>query len=167
MGKYVKKIFAGSSNPALAKKIADRCGTSLGDITIEKFRDGELWVKYEENLRGNDVFIIQSTNAPADHIVELALLIDAAKRASAQRINVVMPYFGYSRQDRKDEPRVPISAKVMMDIFIKAGADRIVTMDLHSTQIQGFSSKPVDNIYGSLVLMPELELHFKNPAQII
>ena len=161
MGKYVKKIFAGSSNPALAKKIADRCGTPLGDITIEKFSDGELWVKYEENLRGNDIFIIQSTNAPADHIVELALLIDAAKRASAQRINVVMPYFGYSRQDRKDEPRVPISAKVMMDIFIKAGADRIVTMDLHSTQIQGFSSKPVDNIYGSLVLMPELELHFK------
>ena len=161
MGKYVKKIFAGSSNPALAKKIADGCGTPLGDITIEKFSDGELWVKYEENLRGNDVFIIQSTNAPADHIVELALLIDAAKRASAQSINVVMPYFGYSRQDRKDEPRVPISAKVIMDIFIKAGADRIVTMDLHSTQIQGFSSKPVDNIYGSLVLMPELELHFK------
>lgn len=162
MGKYVKKIFAGSSNPLLATKIASLCGTSLGELSIRRFTDGEIWVKYEENLRGNDVFIVQSTNPPSDNIVELALLIDAAKRASAQRINVIMPYFGYSRQDRKDEPRVPISAKLMMDIFIKAGADRIVTMDLHSTQIQGFSSKPVDNIYGSLVLMPELEKHFKN-----
>ena len=161
MGKYVKKIFAGSSNPLLATKIANECGTSLGKLSIERFTDGEIWVKYEENLRGNDVFIIQSTNPPADNIIELALLIDAAKRASAQRINVIMPYFGYSRQDRKDEPRVPISAKVMMDIFVKAGADRIVTMDLHSTQIQGFSSKPVDNIYGSLVLMPELKKHFQ------
>tara|TARA_S200000501_G_scaffold161905_1_gene152673 strand:- start:21 stop:983 length:963 start_codon:yes stop_codon:yes gene_type:complete len=162
MGKYVKKIFAGSSNPVLAKKIANECGVPLGDLSIKNFSDGELWIKYEENLRGNDIYIIQSTNPPADNILELALLIDAAKRASAQRINVVMPYFGYSRQDRKDEPRVPISAKVMMDIFIKAGADRVVTMDLHSTQIQGFSSKPVDNIYGSLVLMPELEKFFKN-----
>ena len=161
MGKYVKKIFAGSSNPVLATKIADKCGVSLGKLTIERFSDGEIWVKYEENLRGNDIYLIQSTNSPAENILELALMIDAAKRASAQRINVIMPYFGYSRQDRKDEPRVPISAKVMMDIFIKAGADRIVTMDLHSTQIQGFSSKPVDNIYGSLVLMPELEKHFK------
>ena len=162
MGKYVKKIFAGSSNPRLAAKIAEECGVSLGDVTIKRFSDGEIWVKFEENLRGNDVYLIQSTNAPADNIVELALLIDAAKRASAQRINVIIPYFGYSRQDRKDEPRVPISAKVMMDIFIKAGANRVVTMDLHSTQIQGFSSKPVDNIYGSLVLMPELEKHFKD-----
>ena len=162
MGKYVKKIFAGSSNPKLAMKIADECGVSLGQLSIKRFSDGEIWVKFEENLRGNDVYLIQSTNAPADNIVELALLIDAAKRASAQRINVIMPYFGYSRQDRKDEPRVPISAKVMMDIFIKAGADRVVTMDLHSTQIQGFSSKPVDNIYGSLVLMPELEKHFND-----
>ena len=161
MGKYVKKIFAGSSNPQLATKIAEECGVSLGQLSIKRFSDGEIWVKFEENLRGNDIYLIQSTNAPSDNILELALLIDAAKRASAQRINVIMPYFGYSRQDRKDEPRVPISAKVMMDIFIKAGADRIVTMDLHSTQIQGFSSKPVDNIYGSLVLMPELEKHFK------
>lgn len=161
MGKYVKKIFAGSSNPQLATKIADECGVSLGELSIKRFSDGEIWVKFEENLRGNDVYLVQSTNAPSDNIIELALLIDAAKRASAQRINVIMPYFGYSRQDRKDEPRVPISAKVMMDIFIKAGADRLVTMDLHSTQIQGFSSKPVDNIYGSLVLMPELEKYFE------
>jgi len=162
MGKYVKKIFAGSSNPQLATKIAEECGVPLGELSIKRFSDGEIWVKFEENLRGNDVYLVQSTNAPADNIVELALLIDAAKRASAQRINVIMPYFGYSRQDRKDEPRVPISAKVMMDIFIKAGADRLVTMDLHSTQIQGFSSKPVDNIYGSLVLMPVLEKHFQD-----
>ena len=161
MGKYVKKIFAGSSNPVLAKKIAEECGVSLGELSIKRFSDGELWVKYKENLRGNDIYLVQSTNPPADNVLELALLIDAAKRASAKSINVVMPYFGYSRQDRKDEPRVPISAKVMMDIFIKAGADRIVTMDLHSTQIQGFSSKPVDNIYGSLVLMPQLEKHFE------
>ena len=161
MGKYVKKIFAGSSNPVLAKKIAQECGMSLGELRIERFSDGEIWVKFEENLRGNDIYLVQSTNAPAENVLELALLIDAAKRASAQRINVIMPYFGYSRQDRKDEPRVPISAKVMMDIFIKAGADRIVTMDLHSTQIQGFSSKPIDNIYGSLVLMPELEKYCK------
>jgi len=162
MGKYVKKIFAGSSNPQLATKIAEECGVPLGELSIKRFSDGEIWVKFEENLRGNDVYLVQSTNAPADNIVELALLIDAAKRASAQRINVIMPYFGYSRQDRKDEPRVPIFAKVMMDIFIKAGADRLVTMDLHSTQIQGFSSKPVDNIYGSLVLMPVLEKHFQD-----
>jgi len=162
MGKYVKKIFAGSSNPQLATKIAEECGVPLGELSIKRFSDGEIWVKFEENLRGNDVYLVQSTNAPADNIIELALLIDAAKRASAQRINVIMPYFGYSRQDRKDEPRVPISAKVMMDIFIKAGADRLVTMDLHSTQIQGFSSKPVDNIYGSLVLMPVLEKHFQD-----
>jgi ribose-phosphate pyrophosphokinase len=104
------------------KKLQIGCGTPLGDITIEKFSDGELWVKYEENLRGNDVFIIQSTNAPADHIVELALLIDAAKRASAQRINVVMPYFGYSRQDRKDEPRVPHFREGYDGYFYKSGS---------------------------------------------
>ena len=133
MGKYVKKIFAGSSNPKLATKIAQECGVSLGDLSIKRFSDGEIWVKFEENLRGNDVYLVQSTNSPADNIVELALLIDAAKRASAQRINVIMPYFGYSRQDRKEEPRVPISAKVMMDIFIKAGADRVVTCLLYTS----------------------------------
>jgi ribose-phosphate pyrophosphokinase len=119
-----------------------------------------MWVKYNENLRGNDIYIVQSTNSPADNIIELILLIDAAKRASAEKINIVIPYFGYSRQDRKDEPRVPISAKVMMDIFTQAGADRIITMDLHSTQIQGFASIPVDNLYGSLVLIEELEIYF-------
>ncbi len=161
MGKYVKKIFSGTSNPSLAASIANEMGAPLGNIILSRFSDGEIMVKYEENLRGNDIYIIQSTNPPAENIVELALMIDAAKRASAERINVLIPYFGYSRQDRKVIPRVPISAKVMMDIFTKAGADRIVTMDLHSTQIQGFPKIPVDNIYGSLVMMPELESHFK------
>jgi ribose-phosphate pyrophosphokinase len=161
MGKYVKKVFSGSSNPSLAKSIANKMGVQLGDILISRFSDGEILIKYEENLRGNDIYIVQSTNSPAENIIELALMIDAAKRASAERINVLIPYFGYSRQDRKVIPRVPISAKVMMDIFTKAGADRIVTMDLHSTQIQGFPKIPVDNIYGSLVMMPELSEHFK------
>ncbi len=162
MGLYTQKIFSGTSNTLLAKEIARLANNKLGELSIEKFSDGELWVKYGENLRGNDVYIVQSTNPPGDNIVELALLIDAAKRASAASISVVVPYFGYARQDRKDEPRVPISAKVMIDIITAAGADRIITMDLHSTQIQGFSSIPIDNLYGSLVLMPELQNHFNN-----
>ena len=160
MGQYIQKIFSGTNSRELTAKIAEKAKLNIGELAIERFSDGELWVKYNENLRGNDIYIVQSTNAPGDNIVELALLIDAAKRASAEKINVIIPYFGYSRQDRKDEPRVPISAKVMMDIFTQAGADRIVTMDLHSTQIQGFSSIPIDNLYGSLVLMQTLEDYF-------
>ena len=160
MGQYIQKIFSGTSNRELTAKIAEQANLEVGDIVIERFSDGEMWAKYNENLRGNDIYIVQSTNSPGDNIIELALLIDAAKRASAEKVNVVIPYFGYSRQDRKDEPRVPISAKVMMDIFTQAGADRIITMDLHSTQMQGFTSIPVDNLYGSLVLMEELEAYF-------
>ena len=160
MGQYIQKIFSGTSNRELTAKIAEQANLEIGDIVIERFSDGEIWVKYNENLRGNDIYIVQSTNSPGDNIIELALLIDAAKRASAEKVNVVIPYFGYSRQDRKDEPRVPISAKVMMDIFTQVGADRIITMDLHSTQMQGFTSIPVDNLYGSLVLMEELEAYF-------
>ena len=160
MGQYIQKLFSGTSNRELTAKIAEQADLSVGDLVIERFSDGEIWVKYNENLRGNDVYIVQSTNAPGDNIIELALLIDAAKRASAEKINVIIPYFGYSRQDRKDNPRVPISAKVMMDIFTQAGADRIITMDLHSTQIQGFTSIPVDNLYGSLVLMDTLQIYF-------
>ena len=160
MGLYKQKIFSGTSNLRLAEEIAQLANNKLGELSIEKFSDGELWVKYGENLRGNDIYIIQSTNSPGDNTIELALLIDAAKRASAASISVVIPYLGYARQDRKDEPRVPISAKVMIDIIAAAGADRIITMDLHSTQIQGFSSIPIDNLYGSLVLMPELKKYF-------
>ena len=125
----------------------------LGDISIKTFSDGEIWVKYEENVRGQDVFIIQSTNGPSENIIELALMADAAVRASASTVNIIMPYFGYGRQDRKDQPRVPISSRVMIDIFTIMGADRIVTMDLHSTQIQGFAKIPFDHLYSRMVLM--------------
>jgi len=160
MGQYIQKIFSGTSNRELTAKIAEKANLPVGDLSIKRFSDGEIWVKYNENLRGNDIYIVQSTNPPGDNIIELALLLDAAKRASAEKITVVIPYFGYSRQDRKDEPRVPISSKVMMDFFTMAGADRIITMDLHSIQMQGFTSLPVDNLYGSLVLMKELEIYF-------
>ena len=151
--KRERKIFSGRSNPELAKKIANAADCQLGDISIKSFSDGEIWVKYEENVRGQDVFIIQSTNGPSENIIELALMTDAAVRASASTVNIIMPYFGYGRQDRKDQPRVPISSRVMIDIFTSMGADRIVTMDLHSTQIQGFAKIPFDHLYSRMVLM--------------
>ena len=135
----------------------------LGNVTIRTFADGELWVKYEENIRGQDVFIIQSTNEPADNLIELFLLLDAAVRASAQRVTAVIPYFGYGRQDRKDQPRVPISSRVMVDIITTTGADRIISMDLHSTQIQGFASIPFDHLYSRMVLMDTLKKLDLNP----
>ena len=151
------KIFSGRSNLTLAQGIVDVLGVDLGDVTIRTFADGELWVKYEENIRGQDVFIIQSTNEPADNLIELFLLLDAAVRASAQRVTAVIPYFGYGRQDRKDQPRVPISSRVMVDIITTTGADRIISMDLHSTQIQGFASIPFDHLYSRMVLMDTLK----------
>ena len=155
------KIFSGRSNSTLAQGIVDALGMDLGDVTIRTFADGELWVKFEENIRGQDVFIIQSTNGPADNLIELFLLLDAAVRASANRVTAVIPYFGYGRQDRKDQPRVPISSRVMVDIITTTGADRIISMDLHSTQIQGFASIPFDHLYSRRVLMDTLrELDF-------
>ena len=151
--KRERKIFSGRSNPELANKIANSANCELGDISIKTFSDGEIWVKYEENVRGQDVFIIQSTNGPSENIIELALMTDAAVRASASTVNIIMPYFGYGRQDRKDQPRVPISSRVMIDILTSMGADRIVTMDLHSTQIQGFAKIPFDHLYSRMVLM--------------
>jgi len=150
------KIFSGRSNPTLAQGIVDGLGMDLGDVTIRTFADGELWVKYEENIRGQDVFIIQSTNGPADNLIELFLLLDAAVRASAHSVTAVIPYFGYGRQDRKDQPRVPISSRVMVDIITTTGADRIISIDLHSTQIQGFASIPFDHLYSRMVLMDTL-----------
>ena len=141
------KIFSGRGSGLLAKKIANYLGYELGKVSIKTYSDGELWIKFEENIRGHDVFIIQSTNSPAENILELTLMIDAAVRASAKRVTVVIPYFGYGRQDRKDQPRVPISSRVMIDIFEAMGTNRIITMDLHSTQIQGFSKVPFDNLY--------------------
>ena len=157
------KIFSGRSNLTLAQGIVDGLGMDLGDVTIRTFADGELWVKYEENIRGQDVFIIQSTNEPADNLIELFLLLDAAVRASAQRVTAVIPYFGYGRQDRKDQPRVPISSRVMVDIITTTGADRIISMDLHSTQIQGFASIPFDHLYSRMVLMDTLRKLDFNP----
>ena len=161
------KIFAGRSNPELAKKIADSLGKPLGEMSIKTFADGEIWVKYEENIRGHDVYLIQSTNSPAENIIELSLMIDAAVRASAERVTVVIPYFGYSRQDRKDKPRVPISSRVMIDIISVMGADRIISMDLHSTQIQGFAKVPFDALYSRLVLLEEIKAIGLDPENTV
>ena len=151
------KVFSGRSNPDLSERITDYLSVSLGELTIKNFADGELRIKYGENIRGKDVFIIQSTNSPAENIIELTLLVDAAVRASAGRVTVVIPYFGYGRQDRKEAPRVPISSRVMVDIFTATGANRIISMDLHSTQIQGFASIPFDHLYSRMVLLDEIK----------
>jgi ribose-phosphate pyrophosphokinase len=145
------KIFSGTSNLYLSEKIAKKLGQPLGSIEFKRFSDGEIWVKYGENIRGSDVYIIQSTNPPSDNILELLIMIDAAKRASAKRVTAVIPYFGYSRQDRKDQPRVSITAKLVANLITTAGADRVLTMDLHAAQIQGFFDIPLDHLFGSSV----------------
>ncbi|MBX7045963.1 MAG: ribose-phosphate pyrophosphokinase [Ignavibacteria bacterium] len=147
------KVFSGRNSEYLAKKIAGMHGIKLGNVSIKTFSDGELWVKYEENIRGADLFIIQSTNPPFDNLFELLVMIDAARRASARRINAVIPYFGYARQDRKDQPRVAITAKLVANLIANAGADRVITMDLHAPQVQGFFDIPVDHLYCSQVFM--------------
>ncbi|MFC1564632.1 ribose-phosphate diphosphokinase [candidate division KSB1 bacterium] len=150
---YDLKIFSGNSNRSLAEKIADDIGIELSKAIVTKFSDGEIRVQIEENIRGADVFIVQSTPAPAESWIELLIMLDAAKRASAERITAVIPYFGYARQDRKDKPRVPITAKLCADLLETAGADRVLTMDLHSPQIQAFFNIPVDHLYSSMVLI--------------
>lgn len=145
------KLFAGRSNKRLAEKIAKRVGTKLGACQIKNFSDGEIWVKYSENIRGSDLFIIQSTGPPSDNLMELLIMVDAARRASARRITAVIPYFGYARQDRKDQPRVAITAKLVAKLLTSAGVDRVITMDLHAPQIQGFFDIPVDHLYSSAV----------------
>jgi ribose-phosphate pyrophosphokinase len=149
-------IFGGRSNPALARKIAEAYGTSLGELTIRDFADSEIYVRFEESIRGSDLFIVQSTQPPAENWMELLLLIDAAKRASAARVTAVIPYFGYARQERKDQPRVSIAAKLMANTLTTSGIDRILTMELHAPQIQGFFDVPVDHLYGSVVLIDYL-----------
>ncbi len=144
-------IFSGTANRDLAEKIAEYVGVPVGEAEITQFSDGEIWVKYDQNIRGADVFIIQPTNAPAKNLLELLIMLDAARRASAERITAVIPYFGYARQDRKDQPRVSITAKLMANLITTAGADRILTMDLHAPQIQGFFDIPVDHLYSSTV----------------
>ncbi len=148
------KVFSGNANPALAKEICAHMGIGLGAATVSSFSDGEIRVKIEENVRGADVFVVQSCCAPVNtSIIELLIMIDALKRSSASRITAVIPYFGYARQDRKDEPRVPITAKLMADLITTAGADRVLTMDLHAGQIQGFFNIPVDHLYATPVLL--------------
>ena len=145
------KIVSGRSNPEIAEKIARATHRDLADVTIRNFSDGELWVKYEENVRGVDLYIVQSIFAPSDNLMELLLLIDAAMRASARRITAVIPYMGYARQDRKDQPRVAITAKLVANLLTQAGANRVITMDMHTPQLQGFFDIPVDHLYASTV----------------
>jgi len=147
------QIFSGRSNRALAERIAEDIGTPLGKCEIKTFSDGEIWVKYSDNIRGSDVFIVQSTNPPAENLMELLIMIDAAMRASARKIAAVIPYFGYARQDRKDQPRVSITAKLIANLITSAGVDRVITMDLHAPQIQGFFDVPVDHLYSSAILL--------------
>lgn len=151
------KIFAGNSNPPLAAEISQYLKVPLGKATVDTFSDGEIKVEIQENVRGADVFVLQSTSAPGNNnLMELLLMLDAFKRASAMRITAVMPYYGYARQDRKVVPRVPISAKLVADLITTAGASRMLTMDLHSGQIQGFFDIPVDNVYATPVLLEHL-----------
>jgi len=163
------KIFAGSSNRPLATAICEAVGVSLGQAEIGRFSDGECQVEITENVRGSDVFVVQSTCTPTnDHLMELLLMLDAFKRASARRITAVVPYYGYARQDRKVSPRVPISAKLIADLITTAGATRVLTVDLHAGQIQGFFNVPVDNVYATPVLLTYLRERLgRRPVTVI
>jgi ribose-phosphate pyrophosphokinase len=148
------KIFSGRAHPALAREICEYLGIDLGQITLFNFSDGENYCQIDENVRGADVFVVQPTCSPVnDHVMELLIVLDAFRRSSASRITAVMPYFGYARQDKKDKPRVPIAAKLMADLLTASGADRILTMDLHTLQIQGFFNIPVDHLFAAPVLL--------------
>lgn len=151
------KIMAGSASKEYAKKVADSFGTKLVPVKTHRFSDGEFSVSIEETIRGDEVAIVQSTFPPTDNLMELLLLVDAAKRASAKRIIAVIPYFGYARQDRKDKPRVPIGAKLVANLLTASGVDRVVTMDLHADQIQGFFEVPVDHLYANTLFVPHLQ----------
>lgn len=151
------QLFAGQASMELAKKIAKSHGTTLGNVIVSKFSDGEFQPSFEESVRGADVFIIQSTVPPADNLMELLMMADAAKRASARKVVAIMPYFGLARQDRKDKPRVPIGAKLVAKMLEAAGATRIMTIDLHADQIQGFFEVPVDHLFASSVFVPYIK----------
>lgn len=168
MAMYGVKIFCGNSNKELAKKICDFLEMPLGEALVETFSDGEIRVEISENVRGLDVFVIQSGSWPVnDHLMELLVMIDAFKRASARRITAVIPYFSYARQDRKNKPRVPITARLVADLITRAGANRILTMELHAGQIQGFFNIPVDNLNSSPVLVPYIRKHFDGDLVIV
>ena len=152
------KIFSGTSNLPLANKITDYIGIPLGQCKVNAFPDGETFVKIEENVRGQDVYVLQSTSPPTNHhLMEMFIMIDALKRASASRITAVLPFYGYARQDRKDQPRVPITAKLVANLIVAAGAHRVLTMDLHAQQIQGFFDIPVDHLYAAPVMYEYLK----------
>jgi ribose-phosphate pyrophosphokinase len=169
MGEANFRVFAGNSNRALAEEICRFVGRPLGDATVKVFPDGESFVQINENIRGQDVFMIQSTSPPSNHhLMELLIMIDAARRASAKRITAVLPFYGYGRQDRKDQPRVPITAKLVANLLVAAGANRVLTMDLHTGQIQGFFDIPVDHLYASPVFYNYLEKSSRtNPLVVV
>ncbi|MBK8712625.1 MAG: ribose-phosphate pyrophosphokinase [Niastella sp.] len=157
------KIFSGTGSQYLAEKIAKKFGEPLGKVNIQRFSDGEIGVEFQESIRGRFVFLVQSTFAPTDNLMELLLMIDAAKRASAYKVIAVIPYYGYARQDRKDKPRVAIGSKLVANMLTAAGADRVVTMDLHAPQIQGYFDIPVDHLESSAIFIPYIEsLHLPN-----
>jgi len=162
------RLLAGNSNPGLAASIAASLGAPLGNARVSKFSDGEIQVEIEENVRGRDVFLIQSTCYPTnDHLMELLIMADACKRASAERITAVVPYYGYSRQDRKVAPRAPISAKLVADLLTASGIDRVLTLDLHAGQIQGFFNIPVDNLYAGPTLRAAVAKHIDGARTVI
>lgn len=160
------KLISGTAHPELGQKISDVIGQTLTKIEVKRFPDGEIFVKILENIRGHDVFIVQPTSPPGnDNLMELLILMDACRRASAKRIICVLPYYGYARQDRKDQPRVPITAKLVANLLVTAGASRVLTVDLHSQQIQGFFDIPVDHLYGSPVIVGHLKS--RNPDNLV
>ena len=157
------KIFAGSKSMVLANQIANKFGADIGNVSIVTFSDGEFEPSFDETVRGCDVFIVQSTPPPSDNLMELLLMVDAAKRASANKIVAVIPYFGFARRDKKGKPRVPIAAKLIANLLTAAGVNRVITMDLHADQIQGFFEVPVDHLYASTLFLPYLkEMNLKN-----
>jgi len=168
MATYGLRVFTGNSNPKLARDICDALEIRLGRAVVSTFSDGEIRVEIGENIRGADVFVIQSGAYPVnDNLMELLVMIDALKRASARRITAVIPYYSYARQDRKNKPRVPITARLVADLITRVGAHRILTMDLHAGQIQGFFDIPVDNLYGSPILLPYIRENFDRDLVIV
>lgn len=162
------KLFSGNSNKQLAQEMCDALGMPLGKATVKRFSDGEVFVEIEENVRGTDVFVVQSICCPGnDNLMELLIMLDAMKRASADRITAVLPYYGYARQDRKVAPRTPITAKLVADLITTAGADRILCMDLHAGQIQGFFNIPVDHLYATPVILNYIREHFDDEIVIV
>jgi len=162
------KVFSGSANRDLAERICKFIGTPLGQATISSFPDSETYVRIEENIRGRDVFIVQPTSPPTnEHLMELLIMVDAARRASADRITAVIPFFGYARQDRKDKPRVPITAKLVANLLTAAGVDRVLTMDLHAQQVQGFFDIPVDHLYAMPVLIKYLRQRLTRKTTVV